>query len=53
LLLEISAAEGVIMGKTIKQWDTGRKVTPAERAVVIDKVSEVLRQLGATQVEIV
>jgi hypothetical protein len=53
LLLEALAGSGVIVARSIREWDTGEKVTASERAAIIERVSDALRQLGATKVEVV
>jgi hypothetical protein len=53
LLLEVLAGRGVLFAKSIRRWDTGEKVTDAERAQIVEDVSRVLKKLGATEVEVV
>lgn len=48
LLFEFSAAHGVILKKSIRRWDTGEKVTDAERDVIVQRISDYLK-LGGTE----
>lgn len=46
LLFEFSAGYGIILKKSIRRWDTGEKVTDAEREVIIQRISDYLRAGG-------
>jgi hypothetical protein len=50
LLFELNAGYGVILKKSIRRWDNGDKVTEAERAVIIDRVSAHLKSRGAEKI---
>jgi hypothetical protein len=53
LLFELLAGRGTIFARSIRRWDDGKKVTDAERAVIVERVAAVLRKLGATKVEVI
>jgi hypothetical protein len=53
LLLDVLAGRGILFAQSIRRWDTGEKVTDLERAQIVEDVSNVLRKLGATEVEVV
>ncbi|MBZ4400129.1 hypothetical protein [Myxococcus sp. AS-1-15] len=53
LLFEFSAGFGFIVKKSIRRWDDGKKVTDAEREVIIQRIADYLKAGGAQHVKII
>ncbi|MFY1831920.1 hypothetical protein ACN47A_38750 [Myxococcus fulvus] len=53
LLFEFSAGFGYIVKKSIRRWDTGKKVTDAERNVIVQRIADYLRAGGTEHVKII
>ncbi len=54
LLLEIDVqGGGAIFRRSIREWDTGERVTEAEREAVVEHVARALRAGGASDVRVV
>ncbi len=47
LLAEVLVGPAVIGADSIRRWDTGKKVTEAEREAIIERISIVLMRMGA------
>ncbi|WP_224240703.1 hypothetical protein [Hyalangium gracile] len=46
LLFEQIAGYGIIVKKSIRRWDTGEKVTEAEREVIVQRISDYMKATG-------
>ena len=53
LLFELLAGQGIVFAKSIRYWDNGRRVTQEEKAVLIQRLEEYLRSLGAPHFTVV
>ena len=53
LLMEVIAGEGAILKKSIKEWDSGARVTPTEREKIVERMIAVMNQLGWDEVKVV
>jgi hypothetical protein len=49
----MNTGRGILFAESIRRWDTGEKVTDAERAQIVEDVSRVLEKLGAAEVKVV
>lgn len=50
LLFEQNAGYGIILKKSIREWDTGEKVTPTERELILQRISDYMRSTGIENV---
>lgn len=53
MLVEVIAGYGVIAAGSIREWDTGESVSQSERAVVVDRFSELFIEMGTSEVKVV
>ncbi|AKF85884.1 hypothetical protein MFUL124B02_17920 [Myxococcus fulvus 124B02] len=53
LLFEFSAGFAFIVKKSIRRWDDGKKVTDAEREVIVQRIADYLKAGGAQHVKII
>ena len=52
-IFELIAGQGLIFRDSIKRWDDGKKISDAERDLIVERVAAYLKAKGAATIKVV